>query len=314
MKHILRSQQFDRSALEKLLAQTKTLSADFETPDGRAFLRASFPDRTLLYLFSEPSTRTRISFQMAAINLGMRTVGTESGKEFSSEVKGETLEHTIRVLCGYYPSVIVIRHKDNGAADRAAAVSDKYGFNVPIVNAGDGTGQHPTQALLDVYTIFEKFGRIDGLTVAIGGDLAHGRTARSLAYLLSKFSVKLIFISTPELTIGEDIQAHLAEAQIDFRLETELEKSLPEADVVFWTRFQKERADTSSAGSPYRISLETMKFFKPEAILLHPLPIVGEIAREVDDHAQAKYFHQARNGMFVRMVLLQNLLSFVSSE
>jgi len=226
MKHILRAQQFDRNALERMFVQTQTVRTAFQDPSGRDLLRAYYPDKTLLYLFSEPSTRTRISFQMAAINLGMRTVGTESGKEFSSQVKGETLEHTIRVLCGYGPSALVIRHKDNGAADRAATVSDKYGLNVPIINAGDGTGQHPTQSLLDLYTIMERLGKIDGLTIAIGGDLAHGRTARSLAYLLSKFNVNLIFISTPELTIGDDIQAHLNESKIPFRMETELAESI----------------------------------------------------------------------------------------
>jgi len=309
MKHILRAQQFDRSALERLFVETQTIRMSFQNSSGRDLLRAYYPDKTLLYLFSEPSTRTRISFQMAAVNLGMKTVGTESGKEFSSEVKGETLEHTIRVLCGYQPSVIVIRHKDNGAADRAASVSDKYNLNVPVVNAGDGTGQHPTQALLDLFTIQEKFGCIDGLTVVIGGDLTHGRTARSLAYLLSKFKVNLIFVSIPELTIGKDIQDHLHEKEIPFRLETKLEEALPEADVVYWTRFQAERAGEGITGSPHVITLGAMKLFKPEAILLHPLPIIGEIAHEVDDHAQAYYFRQAQNGMFVRMALLQDILS-----
>ncbi|MFA6898028.1 MAG: aspartate carbamoyltransferase, partial [Candidatus Paceibacterota bacterium] len=194
-------------------------------------------------------------------------------------------------------------------ADRAAAVSDSCGFNIPIVNAGDGTGQHPTQALLDLCTIHEQFDHIDGLTVVIGGDLAHGRTARSLAYLLSKFNIKLIFVSTPELTIGEDIQAHLKEKQIEFRLDTDLEESFPEADVVYWTRFQKERVGDATANLPHRITLETMALLRSKAILLHPLPIVGEIAREVDEHPQARYFHQAQNGMFVRMALLQNILA-----
>lgn len=307
--HILRAQQFDRSALEKLFGQTQNVQKQFQSKEGRNQLRLSFPDKILLYHFSEPSTRTRISFQMAALNLGMRVLGTENGKLFSSEVKGETLEHTATVLCGFYPSVIVIRHSDTGAADRVAAVSDQRGFDIPIINAGDGTGQHPTQALLDEFTIYEQFGYIDGLTVVIGGDLAHGRTARSLAYLLSKFDVKLIFVSTPELAIGEDIQAHLNEKQIPFRLEEKLEDALPEADVVYWTRFQKERAGDKLAGSPYQITLGTMGLFKPGAILLHPLPIIGEIAHEVDEHPQARYFRQAQNGMFVRMALLQNILA-----
>lgn len=309
MHHILRAQQFDGPALNKLFHQTRHIKKALTDPEQKRALRSTFPDKSFYYLFAEPSTRTRTSFQKAATNLGMETMGTENAKDFSSMVKGETLEHSIRVILGNGFDVIAIRHSDNGAADRAAAVCDDCGFNTAIVNAGDGTSQHPTQALLDLFTIHEKFEQIDGLTVVIGGDLAHGRTARSLAYLLSKFRVKLIFVSTPELTVGEDIQAHLNERQIDFRLETKVEDAVPEADVVYWTRFQRERAGDSLAGSPHVITLGTMALFKPEAILLHPLPIVGEIAHEVDSHRQAYYFQQSDNGLPIRMALFQSILS-----
>jgi len=243
----------------------------------------------------------------------MEVCSSENAGDFSSAVKGETLEHTIRVLAGQQPNVIVIRHPESGAAQRAAAVVDKYyPGRISIVNAGDGRDQHPTQALLDVYTIWKRLKRVDNLTVVIGGDLANGRTCRSLAYLLSKFDgVQLIFMSPPELSMGEDILTHLKESGVSWRVETDLGAAFRVADVVYWTRIQKERLGDPARFAEFRdtfhVGLEEVSLLRPNAILMHPLPIAGEISPEVDDHPQAAYFEQADNGQFVRAALLMDI-------
>ena len=260
-------------------------------------------------IFYEPSTRTRLSFAAAGAHLGMQVTGTENAGKFSSAIKGESLEDSIRVLCEYCPDVIVLRHDKAGAAERAAMVA---GPNTFIVNAGDGDGQHPTQALLDLYTISQEKGRLEDLTVVMGGDLANGRTVRSLAYLLSKFDgVRLVFVSPAELSMKEDIKAHLNEHKIDFQEEASLEAALRAADVVYWTRIQRERIQDENLYAKvkdvYRIGPREMDFLKPEAVLMHPLPRVDEIAKEVDNDRRAVYFKQTGYGMFMRMSLLAHL-------
>src|SRR4051812_47294546 len=184
LRHVLKSQQFDRPLLEELFRRADQLDKDHSK-------ESSLSGKLLFNVFYEPSTRTRMSFAAAAARLGMQVVGTENAKEFSSAAKGETLEDSVRVFCAYQPEAIVLRHFETGAAEAAAKVS-----TVPIINAGDGAGQHPTQALLDVYTVYSELGGIDGKTILVGGDLAHGRTARSFVYLLAKFDdIRLIFVS-----------------------------------------------------------------------------------------------------------------------
>ncbi len=307
MRHVLRSQQFDRPFLENIFTEADRFQTAFSAQRGRSDLAHKLHGRMLFNIFYEPSTRTRMSFSAAAEHLGMRVVTTENAREFSSAAKGETLEDTIRVLCGYHPDVITLRHHEIGSAERAAAVS-----TVPIINAGDGTGQHPTQALLDLYTIMRECGRIDGLTVIIGGDLANGRTARSLAYLLAKFTwVSLIFVSPPELRIGSDIKEYLMRHHMAFSEEDDLHRALPRADVVYWTRIQKERMDPATyakAAGRYLIGKRELSEMQNRAILLHPLPRIDEIAPEVDSDPRAAYFRQAANGMFIRMALLAGIL------
>ncbi len=309
MKHILRSQQFDRPALEHMFSSTEELSRLYQetTGTGRSMLRKSCEGKLLFAVFYEASTRTRFSFCSAAYHLGMGSIQTENAREFSSAVKGETLEDTIQVLCQYDPDIIVLRHHEIGGADRAAALIDRLGYPVSIINAGDGKGQHPTQALLDLYTIKCELGRIDGLTVTVGGDLANGRTARSLVYLLSKFQdVKFSFLSPTNLKMGEDIIRHLREHDISFKETENLEEALTYADIVYWTRVQSERG---SINTTLNLSIRSshMVCMKKDAILLHPLPRVDEIAREVDGDKRAAYFRQVRNGMLVRMFLLREL-------
>jgi aspartate carbamoyltransferase catalytic subunit len=237
----------------------------------------------------------------------MSSIQTENAREFSSAVKGETLEDTIKVLCEYDPDIIVLRHHETGGADRAAAVIDRYGYKPSIINAGDGKGQHPTQALLDLYTIKRELGRIDGITVTVGGDLANGRTVRSLVYLLTKFNdVKFIFLSPANLKMGEDIISHLREHNVSFK-ETEcIEDALAETDVAYWTRVQTERGSVNTT-LDLSLGLSEVKRMKKGSIILHPLPRVNEISKEVDDDKKAAYFRQVRNGMLIRMSLLKGL-------
>ncbi len=307
MNHILRSQQFDRHALEALFAATDELGRQYDTPEGKSKLRTVCEGKLLFALFYEASSRTRFSFCAAAHHLGMASVQTENAREFSSAAKGETLEDTIRCFCQFDPDVIVLRHHETGGADRAAAVVDSCGYRVPIINAGDGRGQHPTQGLLDLYTIRRECGRIDDLTVVVGGDLANGRTARSLAYLLAKYSgIKLIFLSPKNLGMGEDILAHLEKYAVPFKETEDLDEALADADVLYWTRVQTERGSVN-----YTLDLTLRRAelarMKSKAVILHPLPRVDEIAKEVDADKRAAYFRQVRNGMLIRMTLLKQL-------
>ncbi len=249
-----------------------------------------------------------MSFGAAAKHLGLDVVNTENARDFSSAIKGETLEDTVRVLGEYHPDLIVLRHFETGAAERAAHVSA-----VPIVNAGDGRGQHPTQALLDLYTIQQAHGRLDGLTVVIGGDLANGRTVRSLAYLLAKYErVRLIFVAPSVLAIGDDMKAYLTRKHVSFSEELNLDRALQRADVVYWTRIQQERLAPDvryeDVVHQYTIGTPQLRQMKSSAILMHPLPRVNEISTEVDLDPRALYFHQAGNGMFLRMALMSAIL------
>jgi aspartate carbamoyltransferase catalytic subunit len=300
MKHVVEVGQFDRPWIEQLFAAADTMRL---LPRSAAPL-AGF---TLATIFYEPSTRTRLSFESAMFRLGGNVISTENAREFSSAIKGETVEDTVRIVGGYSDG-IVIRHYEQGAAHRAAAVSD-----VPILNAGDGPGEHPTQALLDLYTIQHELGRVDGLRVALVGDLRYGRTARSLARLLKLTSgTELIFVSPPQVPMGDDVRAELDVAGIPYRDESDLDAILPHVDVVYQTRVQKERfastEEYEAAKGKYVIGGEAMQRLNAAAILLHPLPRVDEIAVEVDNDPRAAYFRQAHNGVFVRMALLNEVL------
>jgi len=243
------------------------------------------------------------------LKLGGNIISTENAKEFSSAIKGESLEDTIRIVSSY-ADIIVIRHFEEGAAKIASSVSP-----IPIINGGDGSGQHPTQALLDLYTIYKEIGRIDNITVVIVGDLKHGRTVRSLCYLFGKFKdIKIIFISPEHLKIKEDIKEYLKKHNIKFEEQTELNKYLPKADIVYMTRIQKERMsdeDYNKSKEIYSITEENLKLLKKTSRLLHPLPHVEEIKLSLKTEQKDKrvaYFRQAKNGLYIRMALLSYLL------
>ncbi len=307
IKHVLKAQQFTPELMGIIFKRASELQIVVDDARRHQKLGNLLAGGMMFTIFYEPSTRTRISFAAAGQHLGMQVVNTENAREFSSAIKGETLEDTVRVLCEYRPDVIVIRHHENDAAERAAKVS-----SVPIINAGDGAGQHPTQALLDMYTIQKELGRSEDLHVVIGGDLKHGRTARSLSYLLAKFAGNTItYVSPKELKIGNDIKTHLKERGITFSESEDLKAVLPTADVVYWTRIQKERFDSSKLESTFILGKDELRLMKKKSILLHPLPRVDEISAEVDDDPRAAYFRQAGNGMFIRMALIEWCLGYL---
>ncbi|MBI4360833.1 aspartate carbamoyltransferase [Candidatus Micrarchaeota archaeon] len=259
---------------------------------------STLDDKTLGILFFEPSTRTRLSFQAAMRRLGGESIGFNDA-HFSSSAKGETLSDTIRVVEGYVDA-IVLRHSVEGAAARAAEVT-----TLPVINAGDGANQHPTQALLDLYTIQKEKGKLEGLTVVLAGDLKYGRTVHSLMYALSHFGCTIQLHCPPSLKMPESIVEEV-------RQKTTVEEvtDFTQADVVYATRVQRERfADPEEyQKSLYVIDADVMATLKKDAMLMHPLPRVQEITPDVDLDPRAKYFEQTFYGVPVRMAILETLM------
>jgi len=293
--------QFDRPWIESLFADADSM---------RNLPRASTPLRgnILATLFYEPSTRTRLSFESAMLRLGGQVISTENAREFSSAIKGETVEDSVRIVAGY-ADAIVIRHHEQGAAARAARVSP-----VPIINGGDGPGEHPTQALLDLYTIQHELGRLDGLRVALVGDLRFGRAARSLALLFQVTQgTELVFVSPAAVPMGDDVRQALAKSGVRFRDDPDLRRVAANVDVIYQTRIQRERfttpAEYEASVGVYVIDKAILDMMRSETIILHPLPRVEEIEAAVDEDRRAAYFRQANNGVYVRMALLGQLLA-----
>ncbi len=295
MYHILESQQFNTKLINKIFSIADTLEKKRDQ---------SLKGKILASLFYEPSTRTRFSFESAMLRLGGSVITTENAKEFSSAAKGETLEDSIRVV-NHYADVIVLRHFEKGAAQRASIVS-----KIPIINAGDGPGQHPTQALLDLYTIKKELLTINGIIVAFVGDLKNGRTVRSLVYLLGKYeNIRICFVSPQGLKVGDDIKEYLTKHEIRFSETEDLESVIGTVDVLYQTRIQKERFKTQKEYLKYKgcyqINMKLVDRMKKRSIIMHPLPRVDEILAEVDNSHQAVYFRQAGYGLLVRMALLK---------
>jgi aspartate carbamoyltransferase len=261
--------------------------------------------KILANLFYEPSTRTASSFTAAMERLGGSVIPINEVK-YSSVAKGESLPDTVRSLeC--YADVVVLRHPEVGASALAAEYACK-----PIINGGDGVGEHPTQALLDLFTIMEELGQSDGLTVTLLGDLKNGRTVHSLSRLLSLFDVRLNYVSPEILCMPPEIIAELDDKGIPQQEYVSLEEPLPESDVLYVTRVQQERFDDPQAyekvKDAYVITPETLQRAKDDMIVMHPLPRVGEISMELDDDPRAAYFRQMEYGMYVRMALLAMVL------
>lgn len=298
LRHVVESQQFTVPLLMELFDRSRGME--------RVVARGGsldYQNRIMATVFYAPSTRTRFSFEAAMHRLGGRVLTTEQARVFSSEIEGEQVEDSIRII-GSYSDVIVIRHHEEGGARRAAEVSP-----VPVINAGDGMGgQHPTQALLDLYTIYRER-PLDGLSVAIIGELDRGRTARSLAYLLAKFDrVKIFFVSPPELQMKPDILEYLDDHGVRYEIESNIDRVIGEVDVVYQTRIRPERMADAHRLKQYAIDSAVLRRMKSDAMILHPLPRTVELDKTVDHDPRALYFRQAVNGLYVRMALLTMLL------
>lgn len=302
MQDILSVDQFNIESLSYIFTRAGEMS-EMVNQVGTCDLLNGY---TMACVFYEPSTRTSASFIAAMERLGGKVIPITQGIQFSSVSKGESLEDTMNTL-EKYSDLIVLRHPEMGSVALAA----KYA-NVPIINAGDGIGEHPTQALLDLYTIRKEMGRIDGLRVALIGDLRNGRTVHSLTKLLMNYDVSLRYVSPDTLRLPLNLMNDLINKGFDVREDDRVENVIKDVDVLYVTRIQKERftdMDQYEAVKDYfEITTEIMQDAKPEMIVMHPLPRVGEIHYSVDKDPRAAYFRQVKNGMFVRMALIAAVL------
>lgn len=298
MRHVISIDDFDLEQIDQLFNLTDEIR---KSPEKFA---SSLTSKIVATLFYEPSTRTRLSFEAAVQRLGGNVISTENAKELSSAVKGERLEDTIRVVQGY-SDAIVLRHYEDKAAQIAAQVA-----NVPIINAGSGALEHPTQALLDLYTIYSIKGTIGGLTYVVSGDLLYGRTVHSLVKKLAHYpGVKIYGVSRPEFALPQDYIDYLQLHHVQYVPCTEFDEVPSYIDVIYHTRTQLERIATEiKKVSELVIDQRVLDRFHKDAILMHPLPRNREIAFDVDQDPRVVYFEQSQNGMFVRMALLHTLL------
>ncbi len=301
-KDVLSSAQFSRDQIESLFSLADDLAARMQKGERLRMLDG----KLLATVFYEPSTRTRLSFEAAMQRLGGGVLSVAEAKTASSVVKGESLPDTMRTIANY-ADAIVLRHPDIGSAQVAADAC-----SVPILNAGDGAGEHPTQALLDLYTMRAETGSIDELTIALVGDLKNGRTVHSLARALSHFKVSFSFVAPQVLAMPQEIGAFLRGRGLNVEQTNDLSEALPKADVVYMTRIQKERfADQKQyeeLKDYYVLNRALMGKAKKGAVIMHPLPRVDEIAVDVDALPNAAYFRQAKNGVIIRMALLAEIL------
>lgn len=300
-RDIISIKDFSRGEIDYVLSITQTMEPLAQK--GSDMLKG----KILATLFFEPSTRTRLSFEAAMHKLGGSTIGFAEA-EIASVRKGENLADTVRTVENY-ADVIAIRHPLEGAARLAAEFA-----KVPIINGGSGAEEHPTQALLDLYTILKEKGSIDGLKIALVGDLRYGRTVHSLAYALSNYNVELYLVSPESLKMRREVLEEIR-GKIPVTEETDITKVIPHLDVLYATRIQKERfpdpAEYIKVKGSYKIDLELLGKAKKEMIILHPLPRVDEIAPEVDGTSHARYFQQVWNGIVTRMALLALILGEV---
>ena len=297
-RDIVSVQDFSREEINYILEKSQAMEP--LATKGSDMLKG----KILATLFFEPSTRTRLSFEAAMLKLGGSTIGFADA-EIASVRKGENLADTIRTVENY-ANVIALRHPLEGAAKLAAEFS-----KVPILNGGTGAEEHPTQALMDLYTMKKEKGKIDGLRIALLGDLRYGRTVHSLAYALSLYDIELYLISPESLRMRREV-IRAVKNRISIFEDKSLEQVIPQIDVLYVTRIQKERfpdpAEYVKVKGIYRITLETLRNARKDLILLHPLPRLDEIAPEVDSKPQARYFQQVWNGIVVRMALLALVL------
>jgi len=300
-KDILHGNQFSKKEIDAIIKTAGYFEKALKKKDSLNLLKG----KILATLFFEPSTRTRLSFETAMQRLGGRVISMASA-ESSSAAKGETVADTARTV-DQYADVIVIRHPRIGSAKEAADAAE-----APVINAGDGAGQHPTQALLDIYTIQKELGSLKNLRVSLVGDLKNGRTVHALVELLSLFRAKLHFVSPESLRMPEEITSQLKERGIEVMETGDMKEAALASDLIYMTRIQKERFEDLSeyerVKGSYIINEDLLKGLQKKMTILHPLPRVDEINPNVDAYPGAAYFRQVRNGVFVRMALLSMVM------
>jgi len=295
--NILSTRQFEKADIERVIE----VAEEFEPIAKKEQTSDLMKGKVLASLFYEASTRTRLSTEIAMKRLGGEVI-TVIGEEYSSLKKGETLDDTGRII-SCYADVMAMRHSEEGAVDKFAE-----GATVPVINCGDGPGQHPTQALLDIFTIKKELGKLDGLTVAMSGDLRFGRTVHSLVYLLRHFDMKLVFIAPDQLKMPENIIKDLKNDGVEVEETADFTEGVKKADFFYATRVQEERFEDPAEYEKLKdVYILTKKFVEdnnPDLVISHPLPRVGEITKDVDELKGAAYFRGAVNGVAVRMSLI----------
>ena len=299
-KDIISIKDFSKDQLEKIFASTDKIM-QLNSSDRREICKG----KTLGYLFYEPSTRTRLSFDSAMASIGGNSLGI-SDISSSSTQKGESLSDTVRIM-SIYSDILVLRHTLDGSSRFASEISDK-----PVINAGSGTEEHPTQAIQDLFTIKKEKKKIDGLKIGIVGDLKYGRTVYSLLYGLGNYDIDVHLISPESLRIRSD-STYEIKKRLDFTETTDIEEYLDELDVLYVTRIQKERfpdeEEYLKVKGSYVVGLDMLKRMKDDSIILHPLPRIDEISSDVDKTKNAKYFEQAEYGKHTRAALLGMILN-----
>lgn len=311
--HLLHPKQFNRQFLDEMCDLTTDIRTLAKTQNGLCRLQGLLSHKRAMLYFTQPSTRTFLSFNNACYILGIKTNEIRDSST-SSEVKGESLEDSIRTFSSYV-DVIIMRTLVKGLAEHAANLMDSISRPIPIINAGSGKDQHPTQALLDIYTLERSLahrGGIDHKVIGMMGDLSRGRTARSLAYLMKNYQdVELIFIAPPEFTMEQDILDYLDRHEIRHTQTKNLASVIADLDAIYITRIQNEHdaADGSREINleDYTLSRSNIGLMKEDAVIMHPLPRGPELSRDVDDDPRAKYWRQERNGMWMRAALLTRI-------
>lgn len=299
---VISALQFTRADVEKLISVAEELRRIYERGERLDVARG----KILFTAFFEPSTRTRLSFQFAMVKLGGSVVDL-GPEEVTSMAKGESPEDTLRTVDSYDPDIVVVRHREPGFAARAAQIC-----RAPVINAGDGYNEHPTQALLDVYAMWRLFGRVDGLRVGLMGDLKYGRTISSLSYVLSLFrDVEIHYISPRELRPREEVLKVLDQRRARYEFHERPDEVIESLDVLYVTRLQRERMnpdDYERLKGSYTVTYTYLSKFKKIPAIMHPLPRVWELTADVDVLPQAVYFEQAKSGLYARMALIKIIL------
>ena len=307
---VLFAEQFNKEFLDEIYRLTNRIKLIAKTKEGKKWLGQLLSEHRVMLYFLQPSTRTFLSFTSACQILGMKCIDVRS-LQTSSEMKGESFEDTIRTFSSYF-DLIVMRCSDKDFAEKASFVLNKSRRPVPIINAGSGKNQHPTQALLDIFTLrksFKNTGGLNGKTILMVGDLKRGRTVRSLCFLLQFFkNIKIIFSSSKTLKVSKDIKSFLSNVNISFEETSEFKTLLPQADAIYMTRVQSEYDSSNNLNDNlYRLEVNDLKLLKPTAVILHPLPRVKEISPLVDEDPRAMYWRQVRNGMWTRSALIAKI-------